>query len=412
MNLIESLRIALRALLANKLRSLLTMLGIIIGVAAVIALIAAGNGVQQYVTDQFLSVGSNLIFVMPANSNPRMGMGASVRSLTVSDANALADPMRAPDVLRTAPVLLRSMNVSKGKKTTVATIAGVTANYNEVRQWVTEDGRTVDATDIQGMFRVAVLGQQVAKDLFPDGEWPIDQTIKIHNVPFKVIGVLAPKGGGSFGNEDNTILVPLSTAQTRLTKARTARGEYAVSLIYVQAVSKDRIDAASTEVTEVMREQHHIQYADDDDFSVVSQSDLISIFGDITGMLTIFLGAIAAISLLVGGIGIMNIMLVSVTERTREIGLRKAVGARRRDILMQFLIEAMMLSLLGGTLGIILGVAGAMLVSTLIKGLHALVTVEAVLLATGFSAGVGLFFGIYPATRASRLNPIDALHYE
>ncbi len=409
MNIIESLRIAFRSLLVNKTRAFLTMLGIVIGVAAVIALMAAGNGVQQYITDQFQSVGTNLLFVAAKARHPG---AVPSRPLTVDDARAISDSLQAPDVLHTAPVLIRTFPVSRGQNSIMPTIAGVTEEYNEVRQWEIAAGRAIEATDIQGKFRVAVLGQQAAKDLFPKEEWPIGQTIKIKGIPFKVIGLLTPKGGSSFGNEDNTVLIPLTTAQTRLSKARTARGQYTITLIYVQAVSKDRMAAARQEITEILRQQHNIQYANNDDFEVISQEDLISIFGEITGMLTIFLGAIAAISLLVGGIGIMNIMLVSVTERTREIGLRKAVGARRRDILGQFLIEAMVLSLMGGVIGILLGVAGAMLVSTLVNGLHALVTPSAVLLATGFSAGVGLFFGIYPATRAARLNPIDALRYE
>ena len=223
---------------------------------------------------------------------------------------------------------------------------------------------------------------------------------------------MTEKGGGSFGSEDLTAFIPISTAQSRLFRVRTYRGDYTVSLIFVQAVAEDKMDAAAQEVAEILRERHNIRYLDEDDFTIINQKDLITIFGDITRVLTIFLGAIAAISLVVGGIGIMNIMLVSVTERTREIGLRKALGATRQDILLQFLIEAVVLSLIGGMVGIGLGTMGALTVSRLAQGVNAVVTVEAVALATGFSAAVGLFFGIYPATRAARLHPIEALRYE
>ncbi|MCB0253753.1 MAG: FtsX-like permease family protein, partial [Anaerolineae bacterium] len=235
----------------------------------------------------------------------------------------------------------------------------------------------------------------------------------IDRIPFTVIGVLEEKGGGAFGSEDDIIYAPLTTVQERLVPSlRNSRGEPLLSVIYTQVISEDRMDAARTQIEELLRSRHDIQFRDDDDFSVINQADLIAIFGQITSVLTIFLGAIAAISLLVGGIGIMNIMLVSVTERTREIGIRKAVGARRKDILSQFLIEAVVLSLIGGLVGILLGWAGATAISNLQDDLTAVVTIQSILLAVGFSAAVGLFFGIYPATRAASLNPIDALRYE
>jgi putative ABC transport system permease protein len=263
--------------------------------------------------------------------------------------------------------------------------------------------------------RVAVIGSKVYERLFDSGTDPIGATIEINNVPFKVIGVLESKGtgGGMGGDQDEIVLVPMSTAHQRLfPKYHNSRGESQVSVIYVQVVSADRMGAASDEISQLLRSRHNIDFASDDDFSVINQKDLLSIFGQITGVLTLFLGAIAGISLLVGGIGIMNIMLVSVTERTREIGLRKAVGAKRRDILAQFLIEAIILSLIGGVLGILLGSAGAMGISRLQSDLKAVVTPQSVLLAISFSTAIGLFFGIYPATRASRLNPIEALRYE
>ena len=246
----------------------------------------------------------------------------------------------------------------------------------------------------------------------PDNPYPLEQTVKINGMPFRVVGVLEEKGGSQMGDEDNSVVVPLTTAQTRLFPSRGRSGEYQVSMITIEVVSEDRMDAASEQISIILRERHDVDFSDEDDFSIISQADIINIFGQITGVLTTFLGAIAGISLLVGGIGIMNIMLVSVTERTREIGLRKAVGARRRDILWQFLLEAVTLSLIGGLLGIGLGALGAGIISALIEDFRSVVTPQAVLLATTFSAAVGLFFGIYPARRASRLNPIDALRYE
>jgi putative ABC transport system permease protein len=249
--------------------------------------------------------------------------------------------------------------------------------------------------------------------LFEADEYPIGRTIKINNIPFEVIGIMEEKGGGAFGSEDDLIYIPLTTMQERLMPDyRNSRGEPLLSVIYTQVAAEERMDEARQQIEELLRQRHNVQFRGEDDFTVINQADLVAIFGQITGVITLFLGAIAAISLLVGGIGIMNIMLVSVTERTREIGIRKAVGARRKDILLQFLIEAMVLSLIGGLVGIVLGWAGAVLISSLQDDLTAVVTLQSVLLATGFSLAVGLFFGIYPATRAAGLNPIDALRYE
>ncbi len=414
MKLKESMRIALRALSANKLRSALTMLGIIIGVGAVITLLSVGKGVENYVISQFQSIGSNLLFVVPGRleeggPHPRR---QTVRPLTMGDAEAIADPFNVPDAIAVAPELSRYTNVTRGKHDAYPQVRGVTPEFEQVRDWHPAEGSFITHEDVASHARVAVLGTTVVDRLFEDDEYPIGQTIRINNILFRVVGVMEKRGGSGFGDEDNTIFVPITTAQTRLFPSRTVSGEYQVSVIYVQAVSEDRMEAAQQEITDLLRRRHNIAYQDDDDFTVINQADIISVFGEITGMLTLFLGAIAAISLLVGGIGIMNIMLVSVTERTREIGLRKAVGAKRRDILLQFLIEAIVLSMIGGFVGILLGAAGALAISQLAKDLHTTVTPQSVLLATGFSAVVGLFFGIYPATRAARLNPIEALRYE
>ncbi|MCJ7738328.1 MAG: ABC transporter permease [Anaerolineae bacterium] len=416
MSIWESVRIALRALAANKLRAALTMLGIIIGVGAVITLMSAGEGVSVYIEETFQGVGTNLLFVMPGNfeenSSGPPGMQASEAELTWGDVEALRDPLRAPDVQAVAAQFFRSATVKTAKRDMLSEVSGVTPNYADVRNWYPEVGRFIDDEDINSRSRVAVVGRTVVDTLFPDNAYPLDESIKVNNIPFRIIGILEEKGGSQFRDEDNSVLVPLTTAQLRLFSGRTRSGELQVSAILAQAFSEERMDAASDQIATILRDQHEIDFSDEDDFSVISQSDLLDVFGQITDVLTIFLGAIAGISLLVGGIGIMNIMLVSVTERTREIGLRKAVGARRRDILLQFLVEAVALSLVGGIVGVIVGVLGAQLISTLAEGFGAVVTPQAVVLATTFSAAVGLFFGIYPARRASLLNPIDALRYE
>ncbi len=416
MSILESMRLAFRALMANKLRSALTMLGIVIGVGAVITLMSAGEGVSVYIEERFQGIGSNLLFVIPGSLEEARAGPASMRTgteeLTNGDAEALRDPLRAPDVAAVSPQLFRSTVVSTGRRNVLAQVIGVPPEFASVRNWFPEVGEFISQEHMNSRARVALLGKTVVRELFPDNAYPLEQTVKINGIPFRVIGVLEEKGGSQFSDEDNTVLVPLTTAQTRLFSSRSRSGSYKVSAIIVQAISAERMDAAAEQVAAILRERHGIAFSDEDDFSIISQADIIAVFGQITDVLTIFLGAIAGISLLVGGIGIMNIMLVSVTERTREIGLRKAVGARRRDILWQFLIEAMTLSLFGGVAGIGLGILGAEIISTLVEDFRAVVTPGAVVLATGFSAAVGLFFGIYPARRASLLNPIDALRYE
>ena len=417
MNITESIRVAVGALAANKLRSILTMLGIIIGVGAVITLVSVGQGVEKMVTDSIQGIGSNLLFVMPSDpegsSGGGMGMGSSPRSLTYADAQAIADPRNVPDLVAVAPDIMGFAEVIYRNKDTETYVSGVTPEYEEVRNFYPEFGRFIGAEDVVGRSRVAVLGQTVLEDLFPEGAYPIGQVIKINQVPFKVIGVMEEKGGSGFGDEDDIIFVPLTTAQTRLfSRQRSRSGEPTVSAIYAQVADEERIEAAIDDITELLRARHKIQFRDDDDFTVINQADIVSFASDIFGVLTLYLGAIAAIALLVGGIGIMNIMLVSVTERTREIGIRKAVGAKRRDILLQFLIESMVMSLIGGLIGIGLGFVGSQVVTSLAEDLETAVTPGAVLLATGFSMAVGLFFGIYPATRAAQLNPIEALRYE
>jgi putative ABC transport system permease protein len=417
MRVTEQFRMAFRALAVNKLRSVLTMLGIIIGVGAVITLLSAGEGVQRLIEDQLQSIGTNILFVVPGNlSNSQMQRGGNVDlTLSLADAEAIADPLNVPDMAQVAPQIMSSADVSYGKSTLSLSVSGVTPAYENVRNFPIDYGNFITDLDVNSGARVAVLGSKVAERFYGADGYAIGTTIKIKNVPFKVIGVLKSKGGtgGPGGDQDETVLVPLSTAHQRLfPRYHNSRGQPLVTVIYVQVGSEDRMGAAATQISDLLRDRHNIRFKDDDDFSVINQKDLLAIFGQITGVLTIFLGAIAGISLLVGGIGIMNIMLVSVTERTREIGLRKAVGAKRKHILVQFLIESVVLALIGGAIGILLGALGVMAISQLQDSLKAVVSPQSVILATGFSAAVGLFFGIYPATRAARLNPIDALRYE
>ncbi|MGC9394731.1 MAG: ABC transporter permease [Anaerolineae bacterium] len=407
----ESLRLALKALTANKMRAALTMLGIIIGVGAVITLMSAGEGVQAYITKQFQSIGSNLFFIIPGSFDQELRRPAY---LTTKDAEAMRNVTEAPHVLRVAPTVQGSARITTPGKDRIVDVNGVTEDYAAVRDWATRTGVFITPGDNQGQARIAVLGKKTAEYFFPDIPDPSGEIVRINGVPFRVVGVMEERGGGQFGSEDEIIFIPLDTALSRIFPRRTNTGEPRLTFIYVQAVSEDRMNAAIEEVSQILRQRHRIAPGDPDDFTAISQSEIIGTFQQITGVLTVFLGAIAGISLLVGGIGIMNIMLVSVTERTREIGLRKAVGARKRDILAQFLTEAVMLSLVGGLIGILLGATGASIVSYVLRdeGFRAVITLNAVLLATLFSAAVGLFFGIYPAQRAAALNPIDALRYE
>jgi putative ABC transport system permease protein len=419
MNLFQSLAVALGALATNKLRSGLTMLGIIIGISAVITLVSAGQGVQSVVAEQMEGIGSNLIFVMPGEleasrtSVQSMLRSVNVSTLTYGDTLALADRRNAPDLAGVAPEFVASATVVFGNRNTQTSVAGVTPTYPAVRSFYPAMGSFLGEEDLRSRARVAVLGQSVRKELFPSGVNPLGQVIKINRVPFRVIGVMEEKGVSTFSDDNDVVLVPLTTAQTRLFSGRDLSGDYTVSVIYGKAVDETRLEAARDQIVRLLRQRHGLIYSTDkNDFTVLTQKDVGDVLQSLTAILTVFLGLIAAVSLLVGGIGIMNIMLVSVTERTREIGIRKAVGAKRRDILAQFLIEAMVLSLLGGLVGIAIGVSGTIGVSEAVEDLTLHLSATTIFLATGFSMAVGLFFGIYPAVRASRLNPIDALRYE
>jgi putative ABC transport system permease protein len=405
MNISESFLTALDSLFANKLRSLLTMLGVIIGVAAVIALLAIGNGVSRSITDEITAIGTNLIVITTDFEN-----SSGYPSLSLADVAALSDPLRAPALSEVSAVVQGTQEAIAGSNSFRTTVSGVTANHflvNNLTAFESGDGLTVQ--DLELSARVVVLGNEAADRLFPE-EYPIGKQVRINGVGYEVVGVLAASGSG-FNNSDGTMFVPLTTAQSRLYTERTRLGQRAVSNITVQAASAEQTDEAIDQVTAVLRQEHNITYAAEDDFNLFSQSDLLATFDVITGTLTAFLGAIAGISLVVGGIGIMNIMLVSVTERTREIGIRKAIGALKRDVLTQFLLESVLLSLLGGVLGILLGWLISLGAGALLE-LETVVDIGTVLLATGFATAVGVIFGIYPAWQAANLRPIEALRYE
>ena len=415
MNFYESVRVAMLALAANKLRSILTMLGIIIGVSAVIALMSIGRGVEQFFVDQFTSLGTNLLYVFPGqlSSGPPSERGRSVGVLTMSDSHAINNQLRVPDVFAVAPVVSGNALISRGSNDMDVSVSGVTTSYQDVLSGEAAIGGFLSDADIEERSRVVVIGSDVFGKLFEPNQDPLDQTIRVNNITFRVIGVMEERGAGIGGaNLDEMIFIPLTTAQDRLFRRRTVSGDYQVNTIYAAVVSEDRMEEAQEQISELLRERHNLAFQGEDDFVIINQADLLSIFGDILSALTLFLSAIAFISLVVGGIGIMNIMLVSVTERTREIGLRKAVGAKRRNVLSQFLIEAVTLSVIGGILGIALGAGGAVAATSFVDDFNAVVGFDAIAIAILFSMAVGLFFGIYPAYRASRLNPIDALRYE
>ena len=416
MKFIDSAILAIRSLFANKMRSTLTMLGIIIGVGAVITLMSVGRGVQAEITSTIEDFGSNTINIMSQTPGVSgiAALQSATPSLTLADAKAIAD--RVPYVTRVAPVTENYVEVAFGDESALGVIEGTTPDFEYVVNYHPASGRFINQRDLATKEMVVVLGNKIVKDLFSDGVDPVGQRVKISGRSFTVIGVLEEKGGQMMGvSMDSIIVVPITTYQARLFPGRTVRGEDAVQQIAVQIASTDVTDLVAEDIEDLLRKRHRITEEGKEDFLIMTQEQMLDIVQQITGIFTVVLGAIASISLIVGSIGIMNIMLVSVTERTREIGIRKAVGAKRRDILVQFLLEAAMLSLAGGAIGIIGGWLLSLLISRIDAGgitLNAVVSPDIVILAISVSVFIGLISGIYPAMRAARLNPIDALHYE
>ena len=400
----ESFLMAWASLVANKLRSLLTMLGIIIGVAAVIALVSIGNGVKQDIEESISSLGSNLLVVLPGaprTPGARSSQG-SMKSLKISDYEAIA---KLEGVKAASPMTNGSYVVIYQNKNWTTSVAGVNSNFQDVNNWTMTSGRFFSDKNVQNRERVAVVGQTVVKNLFAD-EDPVGKEIRVKNIPFRVIGVLKSKGNGTMGNDqDDTVLIPYTTSMERV------EGIDYLRRVYVVAKDDGGIDRLQADIENLLRVRHNIKDTNLDDFNIQNMKSIMETVAQTTGTFTLFLGAVAAISLVVGGIGIMNIMLVSVTERTREIGVRKALGATYSVIVTQFLIEAVVISLMGGFIGIAFGI-GASKVIGMVSGMSTVVSVPTIIMSFAFSMAIGLIFGIYPARKAAKLNPIDALHYE
>lgn len=408
MKIYNLLRIALRALQRNKLRAFLTMLGIIIGVASVITMVAIGQGSKQSIRNQLSGMGSNMISIRPSSSETVGGgarLGASdLQTLKVEDARAIQSKSHFTTAV--SPAVSANGQVISGAKNWPTSMQGVSPSYLTIREWKLKSGTLFTDDDVNSAAKVAVIGQTIVENLFAAGEDPVGKIIRFNKIPFKVIGVLTEKGENTFGqDQDDIILAPYTSVQKRILAITH------IQSIYASAVNEQSSDTATKEITSILRASHKLKQGEEDDFSVSTQAELINTISSTSELLTVLLAAIAGISLFVGGIGIMNIMYVSVTERTREIGLRMSIGARGMDILLQFLVEAVLISITGGIIGVLLGVAAAKLVAMLLSW-PTVVSESSILLAFMVCAITGVFFGYYPAQKASRLDPIEALRYE
>ena len=410
MNFFLNIKEAMQSLSANKLRSLLTILGIVIGVASVIALLSLGESAGASITGEIESIGTNVIYILSGNNNEDV---SNPKDLTLRDAQALADSTRTSEIAYVAPVFTGSAEITHADRSAAIQILGITPDYQFVQNITMQEGEFINAAHVEGRSAVVVLGPSRAQQLLGRSTGVVGNTVRIGGYPYRIVGVTEAKGGSAFNNPDNNVYIPISTAQARLPRSGAPDR---VQYILASMVNTDRADLAIRQIREVLRRTHRIPPRSPDDFTLLNQQDFLAVAATITNIMTIFLGGIGAISLLVGGIGIMNIMLVSVTERTREIGLRKALGARKADILIQFLTESVLLSLFGGMIGIALGWGISTAVSQIATRsgtpLVIAVTLDSVLLATLFSAAVGVFFGYYPANRAANLAPVEALRYE
>ena len=407
----DSIYAALLAIRVNVLRSVLTALGIIIGVGAVIVMIAVGAGAQKRVDDLIKTLGSNLVIVVPGTTTSSGARGARGSRPTITEDDALAIQNEVQTVAVAAPQVRGSGQIIFGNKNWSTAIYGVTPEYKQARDWEIKAGRWFNHDEVRSAAKVALIGETLVENLFEPDENPIGQIIRVKRVPFTIVGTLVPKGETPRGNDmDDTIFIPLSTAKKRIVGGRRLSGRL-VNIMYVKSNTAEEVDETIREMTNLLRQRHRLRPGQPDDFFVRNLSSILEARADSSRVMTLLLAAVASISLIVGGIGIMNIMLVSVTERTREIGLRMAIGARRRDIMLQFLIEAITLSLIGGAVGVALGVIGSFGIASL-GNWQTIIKPESIILAFGFAAAVGIFFGYYPARKAAQLDPIEALRYE
>ena len=412
MKLVRYFPVAVDSIIANRMRASLTILGIIIGVAAVLIILGIGRGASASILGEVASQGTTRLTIFPGTASVGDGAGSPVQTLTMGDVKTLSNPAFHADVMQVVPQYGGNIQLVAGSNNTRIRVTGTTAAYADVHRLELAEGRFLTEDEITQMSNVIVIGPTVATDLF-ERRQVVGESVRIDGEPFTVVGVLEESGNAGFGSNDDSGFIPIGVAHGRIFNVPRYRGEYVVTSISADAVSEERVEAAERQIEQTLRLRHGLGADDDNDFTISTQASLLETIGSVTGILTLLLSSIAAISLLVGGIGIMNIMLVSVTERTKEIGLRKALGAHTSDVLLQFLVESLVLTLLGGLIGIAISYGAALLVSRIPNfAFSVLIEIDALIMALGVSAGCGLIFGLYPAMRATRLDPIEALRYE